>query len=154
VAASYRGDIFTYQASPSSPPISGGEVQDQSSAKARVGRVKARGLSAWVPLECVSPSNAFCDVSLAMFRRTALVGKKRALLGAGEVRTVRIKLNSIGRNLLKRRGKLSVRLRIAQATNGGTIAVSGRGLTFKLAPEDLQIARNSLSPNLSPTPPI
>jgi hypothetical protein len=147
VAVDYGGNVLTYQESPSSSSMPGDQVQQsQEPVKAHAGQAEVRGLAAWVPLECTGPSDAVCKIGLAMrfdqmpkpgksrarvSRRAALVGGKTALLGSGDAKVVRVKLNAMGRSLLMLHGKLSASLIATQTTNSSAAVISSQGLTFK-----------------------
>ncbi len=64
-------------------------------------------------------------------RKMVIVGSKTVTVPAGSSATVTIKLNSSGRRLLKRFGKLPVMLTIKLTQNAGQVTVATRRLTIK-----------------------
>lgn len=155
-AVDYRGNVLTYRGAPpsfappptgSSPPSSGGTGRQETGlVTARVGRVRAHGLTAKVPLKCTGPAGTGCKIALTlrpatkrrrgnrMSRRHSgrKVGGKTARIRAGDSRIVRIRLNATGRRLLRVHRRLPVRLRATQNANGRATIISVQKVTFKL----------------------
>ena len=125
----------------------------------KVGKVKIKGTTAYVPVSCSGPQEATCKLGLRLTiteilrghklvgvtakkkklkRKVVVVGSASVTLSGGHSRTMKISLNGTARKLLARRHKLKVRLRVTQtfAHPAGAAAiaprtVSNQVLTFK-----------------------
>lgn len=64
-------------------------------------------------------------------KRTLILGKKAAQFRAGHPRLARIKLNVIGRRLLKTHGRLSIRLGVSQVMNNGSTVIASPRVIFR-----------------------
>jgi hypothetical protein len=115
-----------------------------------VGHARVSGKTALVRIACSGASGAQCQLTLNMsvretFRDHKLVavaarvrhkvvgvGSAHVTLTAGGSETVRISLNSAGKNLLASRHILPVRLKVAESLgNGSSVTVSTQTVTFK-----------------------
>jgi hypothetical protein len=65
--------------------------------------------------------------------RTIVVGSRRVRIRAGKTVAVTTTLNATGRRLLKRFGKLRVKLEITMLRSGKTVVVARRGATIRAA---------------------
>jgi hypothetical protein len=138
----FVGADQTLTTSPVSPPPSVGTVT--------VGHARVSGKTALVRIACSGASGAQCQLTLNMsvretFRDHKLVavaarvrhkavgvGSAHVTLTAGGSETVRISLNSAGKNLLASRHILPVRLKVAESLgNGSSVTVSTQTVTFK-----------------------
>jgi hypothetical protein len=64
-----------------------------------------------------------------------VVGSQTVTLAAGQVKTITVRLNAAGRQLLARFAKLPVTLTVVLAENGHTTTVAKRQLTIKPKPK-------------------
>ena len=118
---------------------------------ATAGRASVRGTSATEHVSCAGASGATCHITVSLSvsetleggkvvavsakaksktkKRTVSVGRASVTLDAGQGETVKVKLNSAGRGLLKSHHRLAVKL---TATSGAT-KLRSQTVTFKEA---------------------
>ena len=134
----------------STPPPGKGKG---SSALAKVlAQARVSGTTAKVRVSCAGETGATCKLTLKLtvtelFRghklisvtarkklkkKTVVIGVATVTLKAGQSKTVKISLNSVGRHLLERRHTLKVTLRVTQLLSSGQVKVlSTQKPTFK-----------------------
>ncbi len=107
-----------------SPPAPAPAPAPQASV-ASVGRTRVRGRVVVVPLACSGGSGCSIVATLKHRRGTevGVVGRASTDLAAGQRKTLRVRLNRLGRRLLRRFGKLTATLRVAQ--DGKTVKTRG-----------------------------
>jgi hypothetical protein len=140
-------------ASPQPPPPPPGTIA-AGQAKASASKARVSGSTATVRVSCRGSAEATCRIALRLsvierFKghklvavtagrsrpgklEVVVVGTANISLNAGQTQTVRITLNRAGKRLFAHRHSLKARLRITQATSGGSVVtVSSQVVTFK-----------------------
>jgi hypothetical protein len=91
-------------------------------AKVTVGRVTVSGTTANIPLECHGTSRQRCDTTLTLATtdpakslHMVTVGSATARLIGGHTQTIRLGLNSKGKQLLAKRHRLETKLIVRQS---------------------------------------
>jgi hypothetical protein len=132
-ALTYSDDSPVVSYSAGSTEIAGVQKPQSVFGRANIGRAKALGTSARVPLTCTGPNDASCTITLSMrteWERPITLGKKTAQLKAGHRRLVRIELNAAGKHLLEVHRRLSTRLTISQAADSGIAVIGSQRVSF------------------------
>jgi len=132
-ALTYSDDSPMRSYSAGSTKIAGAQKARRDLGRANIGRAKALGTSAGVPVTCIGSSDATCTITLSMrtgSRRPITLGRKTAQLKAGHRRLVRVALNKAGRRLLEAHHRLSATLTISQEANSGIAVVASQLVSF------------------------
>ncbi len=148
---------LTSASTPAPTPGTGtGTTPALTTGNASTSNAKASGSSASVRVSCTGAAGASCRVALKLTitetfnghrllavtagskghttRKVVVVGSANVTLSAGQVKTVKIALNRIGRRLLAGRHGLRTKLRVTQASaSGASTTVSIHLVTFKAA---------------------
>jgi hypothetical protein len=115
-----------------SEEITGTSATPSKRGAASVGRVAVSGDAASALLRCRGAGTQTCRERVTLRQsgsHAAVLGTTTVTVAGGRNRTVRVSLNRSGRKLLARRGRLTIRLVVAGATDRKTVA--RRTLTFK-----------------------
>jgi hypothetical protein len=97
---------------PGSPPTAAPPSTPQAGV-ASVGSVRVRHGAVLVPLACSGGSGCSIVATLTV-AKGRVVGRASTRLAAGQHKTLKVGLNRLGRRLLRRSGKLTATLRVAQ----------------------------------------